>query len=251
MSVACRGCLGGAGFEPPISMAFQPIIAMSTQSIFAHEALVRGQAGESAYSVLSQVNDENRYAFDQLCRTTAIRMAANLHLTDTPALLSINFMPNAVYEPKACIRQTLIAAERFGLPLDRIIFEFNEAEKLDATHLRNILSTYREIGFKTAIDDFGSGFANLALLADFQPDIVKFDMGLIRGIDGDAVRRTMVRHLNDLCNELGIVVVCEGVETQAELDVLRDMGIDLFQGYLLSKPVFETLYDIKPHVLAL
>jgi len=209
--------------------------------VYAHEALVRGPTGESAYSILSQVNDENRYAFDQRCRTKAIEMAADLNLTDTPAMLSINFMPNAVYEPYACIRRTLMAAERFGFPPDRIIFEFNEAEKLDAAHVLNILNTYRQIGFKTAIDDFGSGFANLALLSDFQPDIIKLDMALIRGIDNDKVRRVMVRHVTQLCKDLGITVICEGIETQAELDVLRDFGVDLFQGYLLSKPVFEGL----------
>lgn len=239
MQTICNGCKNGESFPIPITMAFQPIVNVSSRSVYAHEALVRGSNGESAYSILSQLTDDNRYAFDQRCRTTAIEMAADLNLTDTPALLSINIMPNAVYEPHACIRRTLMAAERVGFPLDRIIFEFNEAEKLDAAHVLNILTAYKQIGFKTAIDDFGSGFANLALLADFQPDILKLEMALIRGIDTNTVRQTIARNLIRLCNDLGIAIICEGVETRAELDTLRDFGVDLFQGYFFSKPVFE------------
>jgi EAL domain-containing protein (putative c-di-GMP-specific phosphodiesterase class I) len=97
-------------------------------------------------------------------------------------------MPNAVYEPRACIRLTLATAERVGFPLDRIIFEFTEDEHLDATHVLNILNTYRKIGFKTAIDDFGAGHAGIGLLTKFQPDIVKLDMDLVRGIDTDRVK---------------------------------------------------------------
>jgi EAL domain-containing protein (putative c-di-GMP-specific phosphodiesterase class I) len=88
-------------------------------------------------------------------------------------------MPNAVYEPRACIRLTLATAERVGFPLDRIIFEFTEDEHLDATHVLNILNTYRKIG---------AGHAGIGLLTKFQPDIVKLDMDLVRGIDTDRVK---------------------------------------------------------------
>ncbi|MCZ0964041.1 EAL domain-containing protein [Paracoccus benzoatiresistens] len=239
MPITCQGCRDEAGFEATFSMAFQPIVDVSAAEIFAHEALVRGPNAQSAASVLSQVNATNRYAFDQQCRTKAVELAFELKLTETPAMLSINFMPNAVYEPRACIRQTLIAAERFGLPPERIIFEFTETEKLDAAHILNILHTYREIGFKTAIDDFGAGFANIGLLTEFRPDIVKLDMALIRGIDADPARRSIVTHLVRLFDDLGITVVCEGIETEAELGVLQDLGVRLFQGYLLCRPVFE------------
>ena len=165
MVIGCQGCRDGTTFTLPFSMAFQPIVDIGTGATFAHEALVRGPHGEGAQTVLSAVDDANRYAFDQRCRVKAIEMAAGLGLSDTGACLSINFMPNAVYEPRACIRLTLDAANRTGFPLDRIIFEFTEAEKLDTAHLLNILNTYKAIGFKTAIDDFGAGHAGLQLLA--------------------------------------------------------------------------------------
>ena len=165
-------------------------------------------------------------------------------------MLSINFMPNAVYEPRACIRRTLAAATQSGFPTNKIIFEFTESEKLDTDHILNILRTYRTMGFRSAIDDFGAGYAGLDLLAKFQPDIVKLDMDLIRGIDDDRAKRIMVRHILRMLDELGVTAICEGVETAGELAVLREPGCRLIQGYLLARPVFEGLADVA-HLPAL
>lgn len=222
-------------------MAFQPIVDVSTGQVFAHEALVRGAGGEGAGSVLSTVSDHNRYVFDQQCRVKAIELATGLGLAQSGAHLSINFMPNAVYEPRACIRLTLATAMRTGFPLDRLIFEFTENEQLDTQHVLDILRTYRAMGFKTAIDDFGAGFAGLNLLAKYQPDIVKLDMELIRDIDRDRAKRTIVSHLLAMLKDLDIAAVCEGVETTEELTVLRDLGVDLMQGYAIARPLFEGL----------
>ncbi|KIQ04145.1 diguanylate phosphodiesterase [Agrobacterium tumefaciens] len=238
----CVGCRDGAeGFPLPFSMAFQPIVDISKGSVFAHEALVRGVNGEGAGFVLENVGPDNRYAFDQQCRVKAIELASKLFDKSLDTMLSINFMPNAVYEPRACIRVTLATAMKTGFPTDRIIFEFTENEQLDTNHLLNILRTYRTLGFKTAIDDFGAGHAGLGLLTQFQPDIVKLDMDLIRGIDRDRVRRTVIKHTLAMLTELGITPVCEGVETLGELQVLRDLGVDLIQGYVLARPTFEAL----------
>ena len=238
---ACRNCQDGAAFEAPITMAFQPIVDISSQTIFAYEALVRGADGEGAAEVLARVSDDNRYAFDQKCRVTAIELAAKLELAAQGAYLSINFLPNAVYEPRACIRLTLAAAVRTGFPLNRIIFEFTEVERLDTAHVLNILRSYRAMGFKTAIDDFGAGFAGLGLLSKFQPDIVKLDMELIRNIDSDPAKRTIVSNTIKMLSDLDVVPLCEGIETQMELDVLRDLGVNLMQGYLFAKPAFAEL----------
>ncbi|WP_083531231.1 EAL domain-containing protein [Pararhizobium antarcticum] len=241
MPTHCDGCRDGAAFDFPFSMAFQPIVDIGTGAVFAHEALVRGPNGEGAGSVLGKIQDSNRYAFDQQCRVKAIELAARLYEPGDNVKLSINFMPNAVYEPRACIRVTLATAMKTGFPLDRIIFEFTENEQLDTKHVLHILRTYRDMGFKTAIDDFGAGHAGLALLAHFQPDIVKLDMDMIRGIDVDPVRRTIVKHTLRMLDELSIVPLCEGVETAEELKVLRDLGVSLIQGYVLAKPSFEAL----------
>ena len=93
----------------------------------------------------------------------------------------------------------------------------------------------------TAIDDFGAGYAGLNLLADFQPDLIKLDMQLIRDIDQDSVRQILVEAALQMCRKLNILVIAEGIESLGELQALRDMGVELFQGYLLAKPEFEAL----------
>jgi hypothetical protein len=126
----CSGCRDRSALAIDFSMAFQPIVDVETGQPFAFEALVRGLDGESAASVLAQVNDENRYAFDQACRVKAIETAMAAGIVETGAKLSINFLPNAVYSPIACIQLTLRTAEANRLPLDRLIFEFTENERM-------------------------------------------------------------------------------------------------------------------------
>ncbi|MEZ0315322.1 MAG: EAL domain-containing protein, partial [Methylophilaceae bacterium] len=204
----------------------------------------RGPNGESAYSVLSKVNNDNAYKFDQACRVKAVKTAAELKLQ---GFLSINFMPNAVYRPELCISTTLAAAKKYNFPAINIIFEFTETEQIkDTKHLLNIVTEYNKLGFKTAIDDFGAGYAGLNLLAQFQPDIVKIDMELLRNIDSSKSRQAIVKALTTMCAELGVTVLAEGVETKAERDFLLGLDINLFQGYLFCKPAFKSEGTIDP-----
>ncbi len=244
--IACEGCKDGAALDFPISMAFQPIIRASDGSVFANEALVRGPSGESASSILERVSDKNKYAFDQQCRVRAIELGTQLGLAQSGSALSINFLPNAIYEPRACIRLTLATAMTTGLPLENIIFEFTEVERVDTAHLLNILRSYRAMGFRTAIDDFGSGYAGLDLLAQFQPDYVKIDMELIRNIDRSPVKRSIVSNTLNMLGELDVTPICEGIETIEEYETLRELGVDLMQGYLIARPALERLPDILP-----
>ncbi len=238
----CRACRDGEAFQTPFSMAFQPIVDQASGGIFAYEALVRGPAGEGAGTVLDTVDDTNRYAFDQAARVRALELAARLALPRKATNLSINFLPNAVYRPEACIRTTLETASRVDFPLDAIIFELTEGEAVaDACHLTRIVESYRKMGFKTAIDDFGAGYSGLNLLARFQPDIVKLDMALVRDIDRTRVKRVIVAGIMRICTDLGITVIGEGVETAGESLALTDLGVNLQQGYLFARPGFETL----------
>ncbi len=238
----CGACIDGIAKPFPFSMAFQPIVDACQRTVFAYEALVRGPAGEGAQSILEKVTARNRYAFDQSCRITAIRLAAELGLTDSGASLSINFIPGAMYEPRNCIRATLSAARRYRFPLDRLIFELTEGEEVaDKDKLRNIFAVYAEQGFQTAIDDFGAGYSGLTLLTEFQPRIVKLDMQLLRDIDRHAARQAIVRGVIAMCRDLGIQVIAEGVETLGEYAALYEMGVTLFQGYLFARPAFESL----------
>ncbi len=238
----CRGCRTGAPLRTAITMAFQPIVDIRTGSVFAYEALVRGTDGQSAGEVLSGIDPDMIYKFDQACRVKAIELAGALFAPDDAAKLSINFMPNAVYEPNACIRASLSAARRVGFDPARLMFEFTENEQMvDVAHVRHIIEAYQARGFTTAIDDFGAGYAGLGLLADLRPDMLKLDMALIRGIDSSAARRTIVSSVVRMADALGIQCIAEGVETAAELETLREIGLRLCQGYLLARPAVETL----------
>lgn len=235
----CSLCRDAQPLPFDFSYAFQPIVDVQAREVFAHEALVRGLAGEPALSVLSRITPDNRYSFDQACRDKAIQIAARLQMRSH---LSINFLPNAIYRPEVCIRSTLQAAERYDFPIERIIFETVEGEQVsDGKWLAEILREYKRIGFKTAIDDFGAGFAGLNLLADFQPDIVKLDMALVRGIDQSAARRAIVAAVVAMCRELTIDVIAEGIETCDEAKCLADLGISLMQGYWFARPQFESV----------
>ncbi|WP_197540132.1 EAL domain-containing protein [Azospirillum sp. B510] len=221
-------------------MAFQLIVDVANGGVWAHEALVRGVQGQGAGWVLDQVTDATRYAFDQSCRVKAIELAASLPMNG--ARLSINFLPNAVYKAETCIRTTLAAARRTGFPTNRIIFEVTEGERVaDRDHLKSIFDEYRRQGFMTAIDDFGSGYSGLNLLAEFQPDIIKLDMELTRNIDTERARRSIVKAILSVCEDLDIIPIAEGVETLDEARTLRDLGVGLMQGYLFARPAFEAL----------
>ncbi len=232
----------GIGFPVPYSMAFQPIVDLDTHSIYAYEALVRGVNGEPAHTILSLADDSNRYALDQGCRTKAIEMASDLGVAASGASLSINFYPNAVYNPSTCILRTLETAARKNFPLNRLIFEVTEGERVrDQAHLDSIIREYRSRGFRVAIDDFGAGYAGLNLLANFQPDILKIDRELTREVDVRPASRVIIQAIMAACQALRVQVVAEGVETRDELLALRDMGVRYFQGFFFAHPGFEHL----------
>lgn len=242
-AIGCNQCRSAADLGFQITMAFQPIVNVVTGKPYAYEALVRGVNGESAAQVLAQVTSENIYRFDQRCRVQAIEQASRLglqHLDD--CRLSINFLPNAVYRASTCIRATLEATRQFGFPAHRLMFEVTEGERVDdPDHLKSIFHEYSRQGFTTAIDDFGSGYSGLNLLAEFQPDVLKLDMALTRQIDTDPVKAAIVAGIVLVAQRLGITLIAEGIETPQERDALILLGIELMQGYLFAPPMIDAL----------
>lgn len=231
---------GGDASLTRFSMAFQPVVDVLERRTVGYEALVRGVTGESAATVLGLVPEGERYVFDETCRVVAIEKAAQLGLVGNGADLMINFYPNAVSE--GCLEETLRTAAAVGLPLRRMVFEISEMERLrDPEQLKTMLEPYRMAGLRTAIDDFGAGFAGLTLLAAFQPDVVKIDLALVDGIDERPASRAIVRGVKQMCAEMGIVLVAEGVERREQMEVLRDLGICYMQGNLFAPAAFEAL----------
>jgi EAL domain-containing protein (putative c-di-GMP-specific phosphodiesterase class I) len=238
----CNACKQGISQPFAFSMAFQPIVDIEAGQVFAYEALVRGMNGESAHSILSQLTAENRYAFDQNCRVVALTLASRLGLAATGARLSINFMPGAVYSPAACIQLTLRTAKLVNFPLDQLIFEITEGEEVvDRKHLRSIIEEYQRQGFAVAVDDFGAGYSGMNLIADLPTNIIKLDMDLIRSVHERPAAMAVVRAMVGLAKDLGARLIAEGVEAREEYRALRACGIELMQGYLLAKPMFEGL----------
>lgn len=241
MTTPCVGCHDNVELPFEFRMAFQPIVDLRAQRVWGYEALVRGVNGESAYSILNQVNDDIRYRFDQASRVMAIETAGAL-FAGRDLRLSINFMPNAVYEPTACIRKSLAAAKRAQFPHSNLMFEFTENEKItDPAHVQRIVDVYRQFGFWTALDDFGAGYAGLGLLARWQPDLIKIDMELLRDIHLSHAKQAIISGVVGIARTLEIEVLAEGVENEQELTVLRAAGISLFQGYYFAKPALMTL----------
>ncbi len=240
----CPSCQCRKPFTLELEMAFQPIVDIKSNRVFAYEALVRGKNGESAGQVLSSVDDENKYAFDQTCRTKAIEGIARL---SPDASVSINFLPNAIYDPQTCLAKTLEAADKYRVAKDRIIFEVTEHEKItNHVKLLDIFETYRDNGFKTAIDDFGEGFAGLNLLSRFQPDLLKLDMQLVQGIAESKAKQAIFEGVRHIANRLGINLIAEGIETEEDYRYLRQNDIYLMQGYLLARP---QIAELPPYIL--
>ncbi|SDN89164.1 EAL domain, c-di-GMP-specific phosphodiesterase class I (or its enzymatically inactive variant) [Halomonas shengliensis] len=254
MNQCVRGPRGCGRCDAPLpfdfTMAFQPIVDLAQARVTTFEALVRGPGGESAWSVISQVTDDLLYRFDQACRVRAIEIASRLGMQER---LSINFLPNAVYEPEACIQATLEASHRVGWPTERIVFEFTETERVtDQAHLKHIIGSYRRMGFTTALDDFGNGYANLDLLTVLEPDKIKVDRKLIMGCDEDPRRQALLRSIKGLARELELEVIAEGVETREEALWLGRAGLTRQQGFFYARPQVESLgEDLAPMLAAL
>lgn len=234
---ACNRCDTKVPFA--FTMAFQPIVDVEKRRIVYYEALVRGTNGESAFSILEQVTDELMYRFDQECRVKAIELASELGMQER---LSINFLPNAVYEPEACIQATLETSQRVGWPIERLNFEITETERVvDRAHMRSIIESYRRMGFTTSLDDFGNGYANLDLLTDLRPNTLKIDRELVMGCNANKRRQAILKSLVSLSETLGIHLVAEGIETREESRCLLALGIPVQQGYYFARPQVKML----------
>jgi EAL domain-containing protein (putative c-di-GMP-specific phosphodiesterase class I) len=221
------------------TFAFQPIVDIQAREVFAYEALVRGPNGEPAGSILGPLTGSALYLFDREARSAAVRLAASLGLR---CGLSLNFLPRTLDMLPDAISHTLETASECGVPAKQIILEVTEGEIIgDAAAFAAKINVFRSRGVRLAIDDFGAGYAGLNLLADFQPDIVKLDMALVRDIDSKGPRQAIVRAVLQACTDLGLDVLAEGIETRAEFHWLQRRGVTLFQGYLFGKPALAAL----------
>lgn len=226
----------------PFSMAFQPIVDLENTRIVAYEALVRGLRNEPAASILSSVRVGGRANIDRQCRLTAIEVASSLGVLATGADLAINVNARPASNEIPNLPATIDAAERAGLPLNRLILEITEQERIrKPAQLQRSIQHLRDHGLRIAVDDFGAGFAGLTLLAAFRPDILKIDIALTRDVQNRLASRVIVRSVVQVCRELNIQLIAEGIESPAQQHALQDLGIRYMQGHHFAAPAFEAL----------
>lgn len=227
---------------------FQPIVSLPNIEVVAYECLSRGVKSDGSLmppDLLFQLAAENDLLFflDRLCRENALKSAAVKKITTD---IFVNFIPTSIYVPETCLQSTLHWAKQLEYDPSRIVFEVVESHQVtDLPHLRKILDFYREQGFRTALDDIGSGHTNLATLAALGADLIKIDMEIIRNIDSDPVKQSIFGALAGIAHENGITVLAEGIETREELAYVKQHGAQLAQGYLFAKPAAEPVRRVE------
>jgi EAL domain-containing protein (putative c-di-GMP-specific phosphodiesterase class I) len=213
-------------------MAYQPIVNWKDRTVFGYEALLR--SGEpslpsppeilDAAERLGRLHDLGRLIRRRVAEEAAnapgdLKFFVNLHAAD--------LNDDELFDPATPLARIA----------DRVVLEVTERASLEI--VKNVdqrMKKLRELGFVTAVDDLGSGYAGLTSFTLLEPALAKLDMSLIRGIDGQPRKQTIVRSMCQLCAELGILVVAEGVEKAEERDTLATLGCDLLQGYLFARP---------------
>jgi EAL domain-containing protein (putative c-di-GMP-specific phosphodiesterase class I) len=215
-------------------MAFQPIFDVTTHRAFAYEALVRTDEESLKRADVLIATAERLGRIHDLGRTVRAAVARAAPGIPDDALIFINVHGLELTD------EDLFADSCALAPLaPRIVLEITERIGLDAVAGPARVAMLRRRGYRIAVDDLGAGYAALGALATLEPEFVKLDMSLIRDIDVHATKRRVVGAITTLCRELGSRVVAEGVETPSELATVREVGIELIQGYLLARPTRE------------
>lgn len=217
----------------------QPIATLDGGVVHGYEALVRARLGDreiGAGALLeAAAAHDQQAAFDARARSRAIVQA----YPQLPAgtRLFINFSPTVIYDPNICLDTTFRSSIDSGADIQRIVFEVTEAHAFpDLVLLRRILDRCREEGARVALDDMGSGHTSLLYLSALRPDYVKLDRGLLSGLRHGDLRVPLLAAMIHYAHELGILVIAEGIETAEELQIVRELGADLGQGYFLARP---------------
>ena len=213
-------------------MAMQPIVSLSTRTVLAYEALAR--TDEPTMRLPTDLFDaaERLNRTGQLGRAIRAKVAAMIPDTPGPALIFVNLHPKDLEDPE------LLSSKGSLAPFaSRVVLEITERAALDqVAGLRENVATLRALGFRIAIDDLGAGYAGLSSFASIEPDVVKADMSLVRGIETSAIKRKLVGTIASLCQDLHIQLVVEGIETASERDQIQLLGGDALQGYLFARP---------------
>jgi diguanylate cyclase (GGDEF)-like protein len=225
--------------QQQLSAVLQPIIDMASGAIMGYEGLVRGPIDSPLHAPVHLFHAARQAGLtvetEFLCRRVVLETFARLQL---PGKLFLNVSPECLLPHSPYHGETIAYMQELGLSPDRVVIELTENQPIaDYADMRDAVLHYRKMGFQIAIDDLGEGFASLRMWSELQPDFVKIDMHFIQGINTDPVKLQFVRSIQEIADKTSSRVIAEGIESQAELLVLRDLGIACGQGYHLGRPL--------------
>ncbi|MEZ4374119.1 MAG: EAL domain-containing protein [Polyangiaceae bacterium] len=213
-------------------MAYQPIVSLREHRVVAYEALCRSASAHlSGPQGLLEAAERLDRVFE-LGRTIRYRAIAALEHLPAGVPLFVNLHPREIFDD-----HLLDPTDPFAMHAERIVLEVTERRALD--DLGDVAARARVLkdhGYRVAVDDLGAGYAGLSSFAHLTPSVAKLDMSLVRNIQDHPVKQRLVAGMVQLCGEMGTQVVVEGVETEAERDVLLACGCDLMQGFLFARP---------------
>lgn len=218
-----------------LRMAYQPVTRFSTQETWGYEALVRTHESSlpGPVDVLGAADRLGR--MHDLGRATRRLVASAIPTLEPDQVVLVNLDPRELEDPELYHSDAPLCG--FA---DRVIIELTERARLeDIARLAERINALRRLGFRFAIDDLGAGYAGLQTFVHLKPEFAKIDMSLIRNIDRDPTKQRIVRSIQNLCAEMDVEVVAEGIESRAERDCVALQGVDLMQGYLFSRPQHE------------
>ena len=209
-------------------IALQPIVDLATGMRAGAEALSRFPA-EWALTPDVVFEQAHSVGLGHQLELQALDRAAAL-LQGTDGYVAMNVSPATLLTPEC---SELLS----GLPLDRVLLELSEHDPVeDYDALNAVLTPFRAAGLRLAIDDVGAGFSSLRHIVITTPDVIKIDRSIVSGLDAEPVLATLVRSLVEFARGISARVVAEGVETPAEAEVLRSLGVDYGQGWHFGRP---------------
>lgn len=228
-----------AGMEATLSravaslwMAYQPILRAADGSLYGYEALVR--TAERSFPHPGALFDaaERTGRVHELGRAIRAKVASSVGVAGAHGALFVNLHPQDLLDPSLLSPDSPLAAHA-----QNVVLEVTERASLEGiADLPRRIKGLRGLGYRVAVDDLGAGYAGLTSFAALEPDVVKLDMSLVRNADREPIKQKLIRSLTSLCKELTILVVAEGVETEAERRTMVELGCDLLQGHLLGRP---------------
>ncbi|MTI49842.1 EAL domain-containing protein [Sporosalibacterium faouarense] len=229
-----------------IKTLYQPIVGLKSGDILGYEALSRGPQNSYYFSPLNLFKSAREYDMlwdlELVCRQKALE---NSQARVGDKKLFINIDPNTIQDKKFKQGFTKLLLQDFNINPYDIIFEINENTAIsDYRKLRDALDNYSEQGYQIALDDAGSGYSGLVLLAETHPNFIKIDMSLVRDIDKNKFKQDLMRTFCEFSKNTSIKVIAEGIETENELKTLIELGVEYGQGYLLQEPKEEIFKSI-------